>query len=62
MDSWIGEVIGAMHLNHISNIALADRLGVTPEYISMILNGRKTPKEAETKIKTAIAEIISEKE
>lgn len=62
MDSWIGEVVGAMRLNHISNIDLANKLGVTPVYISMILNGRKTPKEAEAKIKTAIAKIIFEKE
>lgn len=62
MDSWIGAAIGAMHLNHISNIDLADKLGVTPEYISMILNGRKTPKAAETKIMTAIKEIISDRD
>lgn len=62
MDSWIGEAVGKMHLNRITNKALADKLGYTADYISMILRGVKSPAGIEEKVKTAIDEIIAEKE
>lgn len=41
MDKWIGDVVGLMHLHKITQKDLASYLGVTNEYISMILNGKK---------------------
>lgn len=61
MEKWIGNAVGKMHLNDISNIELAGALNVTPQYISEILNGKKSPKNIEQRIMTAIDEIISER-
>ena len=59
MDTWIETAIGKMHINKITQIELADYLGVTNDYVSMILNGRRSPKGAEERILTAIDEIIA---
>ena len=61
MDSWIANAVGKMHVNKISNIDVAKKLNFTVEYVSMILNGKKTPKNAETRIMSAIDEIIRER-
>lgn len=55
--NWIGEVVGLMHRYGISNKGIADHLGVTPEYVSMVLNGHREPAGAEKKFRKAIAEL-----
>ena len=61
MDGWIANAVGKMHVNRISNIDIAKKLNFTVGYVSMILNGKKTPKDAETRIMSAIDEIIAER-
>lgn len=61
MEAWIANVVGKMHVNKISNIELAKKLNVTPQYISELLNGKKSPKGAEERITAAVDEIIAEK-
>lgn len=61
MNLWIAEVVGLMHLHRISSKALAEHLGITPQYISEILNGKRSPKGVEHRIRTAITEMIEEK-
>ena len=61
MEQWIAEVVGNMHLNIITQTQLAEQLGVTNDYIWMILNGKKSPKDAEQRIKDAIDKLIAEK-
>ena len=61
MEAWIANVVGKMHVNKISNIELAKKLNVTPQYISELLNGKKSPKGAEERITAAVEEIIAEK-
>lgn len=61
METWIANVVGKMHVNKISNIDLAKRLDVTPQYISELLNGKKSPKGAEERIVDAVDAIIAEK-
>lgn len=61
MEKWIAKAVGSMHINRISNIEIAKKLNVTPEYVSMILNGKKTPKSACERINAAIDEIIEER-
>lgn len=61
MEQWIAEAVGKMHINKITQTQLADRLGVTNDYIWMILNGKKSPKNIESRVMTAIDEIISER-
>jgi transcriptional regulator with XRE-family HTH domain len=56
---WIGEVAGLMHKHGISNKQLASHLGLTPEYISMVLNGHREPAGIEDRIRKAIEEIVN---
>ena len=50
-----------MHINSITQIELANKMNVTNDYISMILNGKRNPKGAKDRINTAIDEIIAER-
>ena len=61
MDGWIANAVGKMHVNKISNIDVAKKLNFTVEYVSMILNGKRDPKDAEIRIMSAIDEIIAER-
>lgn len=61
VNEWIGEAIGLMHINKIQAKEVAKHIGITPEYFSMIMNGKKKPKNAEQKIMKAISEIIAAK-
>lgn len=56
---WVGDVVGLMHCNRISGQQLAEHLGVTREYVSMILNGKREPVGAEEMIRNALSEIIA---
>lgn len=58
-EAWTGEVIGTMHVYNISFMELAEVIGWNDKYLSMVLNGHRTPKKAEQKIKAALAEMIS---
>lgn len=54
---WTGWVVGQMHIAGISGKQLAEHMGVTPEYVSMILNGKRAPEGAEQRFKNAVAEL-----
>lgn len=61
MEQWIADVVGKMHINKITQTQLAEELGVTNDYVWMILNGKKTPINAETRIRVAVEKLISAK-
>lgn len=61
LESWIGEVVGKMHIADIEGKELAQHMGVTPGYLSMLLNGKRSPGGAEQRIKEALDELIREK-
>jgi transcriptional regulator with XRE-family HTH domain len=56
---WIGEVVGKMHRHKISKTQLAEHLGVTREYVSMVLNGHREPAGAQEKFEAAVNQIIA---
>lgn len=56
---WIADLVGQMHKFKISKKRLAEQLGVTPEYVSMVLNGHRDPAGAEEKFCAAVEEIIA---
>lgn len=58
LKKWIGDVVGEMHIRKITTNQLAAHLGVTPEYISMILNGHREPAGIEDRLRNAIEEIV----
>lgn len=61
LEPWIGEVAGLMRMYGIKQKEIAEIMGVTVNYVSMILTGEKCPKNAEERIKAAITEIIAKR-
>lgn len=51
---WTAEIIGEMHLCGISQVQLAAELGYTPEYVSTVLHGKRSPKDAEARFRAAV--------
>ena len=62
LENWIEIAIGRMHTHKITQIKLAEHLGLTNDYISMIFRGVRNPKGAKETILAAIDEIIASKE
>jgi predicted transcriptional regulator len=59
-NEWTGVLVGKMHNNDISQVALAKHLGVTKVYVSMVLSGARQPKGAQERFEDAVEKIISE--
>lgn len=57
---WIGELVGKMHRHKISKTQLADKLGLTREYVSMVLNGHRDPCGSEERFCSAVDALIKE--
>lgn len=55
---WIGDLVGNMHKFKISKTRLAEEIGVTREYVSMVLNGHREPAGAQRKFEAAVERII----
>lgn len=58
---WTGNLVGLMHDEKVSFSELADELGVTNRYVSMVLNGHREPEGAEQKFAAALNRIITRK-
>ena len=54
---WTAEIIGEMHLKGITHKRLAQEVGWHPKYLSAVLNGKKDPSGAESKLRSALASI-----
>lgn len=61
-EEWTGELIGIMHNNRISYQQLADKLGWHVKYLSAVMNSKRSPADAETKVRAALSEILAEGE
>ena len=48
-----------MHKFKITRTRLAEELGVTREYVSMVLNGHREPAGAKIKFQKAVDEIVA---
>lgn len=55
---WTGNLVGLMHNYRISFAQLAEELGVTNRYVSMVLNGHRDPPGAEERFTAAVRRII----
>lgn len=55
---WIGVFVGKMHQHRVTNTQLAQEMGVTREYLSMILNGHREPTGAEQRMNDALNRIV----
>lgn len=57
MNEWIGEAVGLMHINKIKAKEVAEEMGVTSVYLSMIMNGKKKVRD-ENRMKSRVFEGI----
>lgn len=57
---WTGELVGLMHMHRITIAKLAESLGVTNRYVSMVLNGHRNPVGAEPRFRAALDRLIKE--
>ena len=58
-EQWTARVVGKMHLLNITKKQLATELGYTPEYVSMVLNGHRSPAGAEETFAAAVERLAS---
>lgn len=55
---WTGKIVGLLHTHRITQAALASELGLTPQYVSMVLNGKKSSKGIQGRMEGAIQAIV----
>lgn len=60
-EKWTGRLIGRMHNENITRKELAEELGVTRSYISMILTGKRHPDSIRAQMEDAVDRIIQRK-
>lgn len=60
-EKWTGRLVGKMHNEKITFTELAAELGYTKEYVSMILNGKRSPDGIRLRMETAVDEIVKRK-
>ena len=58
---WTGDFVGRMHRNKVTITQVAKEMGVTREYLSLILNGHREPHGAEQRMNDALDRIIEKK-
>ena len=59
---WTGDILSKMHIEKITSKRLAEHLGYSKEYVSMVLNGRREPKNAEQIFRQGLDELIAGKD
>lgn len=59
-EEWTGDIKKMMHNKQITYDVLAEKLGVTKAYISMILKGKRKPAGARERIEAAMNELVTE--
>ena len=61
IEKWCGDLVGKMFRNKVTRQDLADELGVTKQYISMLLNGERTTEGARERLEKAYNAILERK-
>lgn len=56
--AWTGRIVGLLHTHRITQAELAAELGITAQYVSMVLNGKKTSKGIDERMEAAIQAIV----
>lgn len=62
LPKWTGEIKGTMHIHEISMQELADELAISKTFLSSLLHGKKSTKDAEFRIRNAMMAIIAKRE
>jgi len=61
-EKWTGRLVGKMHNERITYDDLAAELGVTKAYISMILNGKRSPDGIRRRMESAVDRLVQKKQ
>ena len=57
-EKWTGALLGKMHNNRVSRRELAAEAMCSRSYVTMILNGERTPPDARERLESAYRRII----
>lgn len=60
-EKWTGDLIGRMHNERVTYDDLAEVMGVTKAYISMIFNGQRNPADAEQRLNAAFDTVLEKR-
>lgn len=60
-EAWTGDLVGKMHNAEVTYEELAAEIGCGKSYLSMVLNGKRKPKDAEKKFNAAFDRVIERK-
>lgn len=61
-EPWTGDLIGRMHNAGVTYDDLAAEIGCGKAYLSMVLNGKRSPKGAKEKLNAAFDRVMERKE
>lgn len=61
LEKWTGNLIGKMHNERITYDDLAEEMGVTRAYVSMVLNGARKPKGIKERMESAFNAVLARK-
>lgn len=59
---WTAEIVGKMHIAGITAKQLAAEVGWHEKYLSAVLNGHRSPKNAEQSLRQALERLVEKKE
>lgn len=58
---WTGNIIGRMHSKAVTRGDLANEMGVSKAYISMLLNESRKPANAQEMLETAFQAVLAKR-
>ena len=61
-EKWTGRLVGRMHNERVTMQQIANEMGVTKSYVSMILNSKKKPAGAQERLEAAFAAVVADRE
>lgn len=61
VEKWTGRLVGRMHNERVTYDEIAEEMGVTKSYISMILNGSRKPEGVRERMEAAFAAVIEKR-
>lgn len=60
-EKWTGELLGRMHNERVSAADLAEELGCTKAYVSMVFNGARSPANARERFEGAFQAVLEKR-
>lgn len=60
-EKWTGNLIGKMHNEGVTYQDIANEMGVTKSYISMIFHGSRKPKDIKKRMENAFTSVLEKR-